>query len=406
MISYRNVSYDDYEDDYDLKDTVSYKSFHNISELQASASTDSQTQLNKNENLITNDADCLNECSNATKNQLYLNIHKPDLEHSSSPNNSSFKKSTNDLLHSQILSINLNELALNDSCKADNLLPLSNSFTSGTMNEVRELMGKSMSSLNINKNLCNNNLCKSQHACDNTCPLASEEQSCMSTPNATKSSLSIDSIYKQNMVINDTLLMNSPISRPNKLSLIENNYNDLFFKRNLVNSNRNLGEFVQNTSKALHDANMKNLFTNTNSEANDSMPRIQITDTCDNNHQEIRFNLESDSNNMQSSRSPSIMGYLTSASSLAITPTSMDRDNLNLSSNCLGPNRNANSSGKSRLKLTPPPLYLLPPSVSSSAIKTNSQNLNLNSSSSSNNLSSRLNEFNFLSESFYYIYET
>lgn len=109
---------------------------------------------------------------------------------------------------------------------------------------------------------------------------------------------------------------------------------------------------------------------------------ITITDTCDANMPEVEY--DSDFTRVENSRSPSFLGYMTSQSSLAVTPTDM------------GENKNRRSGGK-RSKTTPPPLFLVPPSASSSAIKNNSGlNLNLNSSSSSNNLSARLNEFNFL----------
>ena len=236
-------------------------------------------------------------------------------------------------------------------------------------------MAKSPSNLTINnvQTLCTNLACKNQHCDKDTCPLASEEQSCISTPTQTntKCSLSIESfvdkegweVTKSTSVEPQTCLL----SRPNKLTLV--NCSDVSNTPKVIKENPR----VKILQKERKDSDKCS--------SSDQTPQINITitDTCDSNR-EIEY--DSDFTRIDNSRSPSFVGYLTSQSSLAVTPS--DTEN--------------SQKVTKKSKLTPPPLFLLPPSASSSAIKTSNNNLNLNSSSSSNNLSARLNEFNFLSK--------
>lgn len=238
------------------------------------------------------------------------------------------------------------------------------SSNSGTFNDSNSLLGKSPSILTINRTL----------AGINDVPLASEEQSCMSTPNTTNLSLSIDSIYKQqqqltqpkNGIVNCNNTKQSLLSRPNQLDLID-----------------------KHTSIA-----SKTLATKTTSnDTNDGAPKIRITSTCDDS---VEFNYESDCVRLDPSRSPSYLGYITSTSSLSITPNSAyDLNGLNKTpAPSEDTTTNSKYSPKTKQKHIPAPLFLLPPSSSSLGIKNSSPNLN--SSSSSNNLSSRMNEFKHL----------
>lgn len=192
------------------------------------------------------------------------------------------------------------------------------------------------------------------------------------------------------------------LSRPNKLNLqlntemLTNNLNHLNIQQNqLTTANDWTTEPVQVASllnrrqsqKSKPSLLMNQVSNSTNGTFDQTPPQINITITdtgCDNNQEEVEY--DSDMTRVENSRSPSFMGYLTSQSSLAMTPTDMTINNKN------------RFAGK-KTKLTPPPLFLLPPSASSSAIKNNSSshiNLNLNSSSSSNNLSARFHDFNLL----------
>jgi len=136
-------------------------------------------------------------------------------------------------------------------------------------------------------------------------------------------------------------------------------------------------------------------------------PRIRITSICDDDgsNEKIKINYESGCMRLENSRSPSFLGYVTSTPSLSITPNSAYDINgiVNKSSPNFfldSPGSKNNSSFYKSIKSKPKLAYLLPPSVSSLAIKNSSSNINsspnLNSSSSSNNLSTRLNEFNNL----------
>lgn len=222
-------------------------------------------------------------------------------------------------------------------------------------------MTKSPSNLTINnvQTLCTNLTCKNQHCDKDTCPLASEEQSCISTPTqtTTKCSLSFESFVEKESLEPQTC----SLSRPNKLTLV--NYSDI--PQRITKTNPRITLLQEQEPEK--------------SSSTEQTPQINITitDTCDSNR-EIEY--DTDFTRVENSRSPSFVGYLTSQSSLAVTPSD---------------NETSRAVTK-KSKLTPPPLFLLPPSASSSAIKTSNNNLNLNSSSSSNNLSARLNEFNFL----------
>lgn len=191
------------------------------------------------------------------------------------------------------------------------------------------------------------------------------------------------------------------LSRPNRLNLqlnadmLTSNLNQLNIQRNqLTRPNDLVAEPDQitpllNTRGATQQKpplllNQVSNSTNTTFDQTPPQINITITDTgCDNNQEEVEY--DSDLTRVENSRSPSFMGYLTSQSSLAMTPTDLTVSNKN------------RFAGK-KTKLTPPPLFLLPPSASSSAIKNNSSgsHLNLNSSSSSNNLSARFHDFNLL----------
>lgn len=193
------------------------------------------------------------------------------------------------------------------------------------------------------------------------------------------------------------------LSRPNRLNLqlntdmLTSNLNQLNIQRNqLTTSNDSTAKLVlitpllHNTGGAKQQKSSPRLLnqvsnsTNTTFDQTPPQINITITDTaCDNNQEEVEY--DSDLTRVENSRSPSFMGYLTSQSSLAMTPTDVTVSNKN------------RFAGK-KTKLTPPPLFLLPPSASSSAIKNKSSgsHLNLNSSSSSNNLSARFHDFNLL----------
>lgn len=263
---------------------------------------------------------------------------------------------------------------------------LSYSITSSSIsNETQHLLAKSPSGLTINKSLCLNGT----NGTNDQCPLASEEQSCMSTPNTAKFSPSIDSIYKQN--ITNQLMLNQPqLSRPNKLNLIEKNYSS--------SSIHKVSITVQSPSiheQSLNASSYCLLNKNENGRVdarNGSESKPHITLQCENDDARS-INYDTDSNHMDNSRSPSFLGYITSASSAAITPVAATKEkhfnlsaSLNESSNSLRVNK-TNSKAK---KQTPPPLFLLPPSPSPYPNRNN-----FNSSSSSNNLSARLNEFSF-----------
>ena len=130
--------------------------------------------------------------------------------------------------------------------------------------------------------------------------------------------------------------------------------------------------------------------------SNDSAaPKIHITSICDDDESngKMNVNYESDCLRMGNSRSPSFLGYVTSTSSLSITPNSAY--DINGIVNETNSNNHHISAFSKSIKSKSKPDYLLPPSASSLVIKNSSSNIN--SSSSSNNLSTtRQNEFKYL----------
>jgi hypothetical protein len=268
---------------------------------------------------------------------------------------------------------------------------LSHSLTSSSISYdlAQNFLAKSPSTLTINKTLSTNT------NDGDTCPLASEEQSCMSTPNLTKLSPSIDSIYKQQQCesasqfqlqqqTNQPLQVqpNSTLFRPNQLDLLVKNYS---------NQNNTNPVLIKVQSPSNHDPSPSVLGIQHNSKAEkkfnfDFAPHITIQ--CENDDARSLSNYESDYNRLDNSRSPSFLGYLTSASSVAITPSSA---NIEMESFISNNSFSTNKKQKGEL----PPLLLLPPSHGSQRNK-----ISFNSSSSSNNLSSHklsINEFSFSS---------
>ena len=107
--------------------------------------------------------------------------------------NMKLKASTQNLANDSKSNKIFSDLIINELRDLEKKNILSHSLTSSSISydAMQNFLTKSPSSLTINKTLC------STTTNDDTCPLASEEQSCMSTPNLTKLSPSIDSIYKQ-----------------------------------------------------------------------------------------------------------------------------------------------------------------------------------------------------------------
>jgi len=342
IIKYKNVSYDEYEDDYvDNEDKIIV---NNDESLMKNISQNKNNQRPKTLSLVS---------SHLNENEF--NFLKINIDHEFNEN---FKKNMsidtsaaiNDTTIDSLDHINnakeLDEEKIENTNKEESC-STSNSGTNATNNNF----DKSPSVLTINRALYSNGTITDV-------PLASEEQSCMSTPNTTNLSCSIDSIYKQQQQQQQQkITTTATISRPNQLNLFE-----------------------------------KNTLTDPN---NDRAPQIRII--CDNNEADPKTNeYESDFTRLESSRSPSFLGYITSTSSFSITPNSAydlnvsnNNNNNNNKNNCL----TTNTSTKLKQKLIPAP-FLLPPSMSSLAIKYSSPNLN--TSSSSNNLSIRNNDFRYL----------
>ena len=339
-------------------------------------------KLEKLNNQINHDNNSTN--SDICKNDKRESADKLDTESSQQIDNSNADNNFTNETDNKGSIGNLNDPIINELSVLERNR-LSYSITSSSIsNETQHLLAKSPSGLTINKSLCLNGTNGNDQ-----CPLASEEQSCMSTPNTAKFSPSIDSIYKQN--ISNQLLLNQPqLSRPNKLNLIEKNYSS--------NSIHKVSITVQSPSiheQSLNASSYCLLNKNENGKVdarncNESKPHITLQ--CENDDARS-INYDTDSNHMDNSRSPSFLGYITSASSAAITPVAATKGkhfnlsaSLNESSNSLRVNKPSNKAKKQ----TPPPLFLLPPSPSPYPNRNN-----LNSSSSSNNLSARLNEFSF-----------
>ncbi len=256
--------------------------------------------------------------------------------------NMQLESNVNDLNNFNKLILNeLNDMEKMNSC-------LSHSITSSSIisNDVRQmLMKNSASSLTISKSLnLNGNL-----NMDGSCPLASEEQSCMSTPNQSKLSPSIDSLYKQNTQVN---VSSSPLLRPNTLNL-----------SNELNAAKN-------------NISIKIVSPSINTPILDMAPEIRIE--CDQND----INNGYFDQEQTASRSPSFLGYITSASSMAVTPCDLSATQSGsntLSTKGSKSNNNNNLSAKLKSKPNLPPLFLLPPSTSNNGIRSLSV--------SSNNLS-------------------
>ena len=217
----------------------------------------------------------------------------------------------------------------------ETILRKSNSFSSTSTNN--ESLIRSPSGLTISKFEQGAPVGNIPRLTDLACPLASEEHSCMSTPS--KFSPSIDSICK-------SAESSSPLSRPRTLNLSHKSRSSKNSKSPSVRRQTLIATTV------------------CVSESNDQAPEIRITHTCEDS--------ESESNKLSESRSPSFHGYLTSTSSLSLTPNIERSSSLQVS--------------QVRSKSKPSPLLLFPPSSSSLTIR--SSNLN---SPSLNNL--RVNEF-------------
>jgi hypothetical protein len=283
---------------------------------------------------------------------------------------------------------NFSDLIINELKDLEKKHILTHSLTSSSISNdlAHHFLAKSPSTLTINKTLSTNT------NDGDTCPLASEEQSCMSTPNLTKLSPSIDSIYKQQQSELNTqkiqqqqkqqqTQVNATLFRPNQLDLIVKNY---------TNQNNSTQVLIKVQSPSNHDPSPSILGIQQNIKAEqncnfDFAPHITIQ--CENDDARSLSNYESDFNRLDNSRSPSFLGYMTSASSVAITHSSTNNEIDSIISN--------NNYNSKKQKGALPPLLLPPPSHGSQRNK-----ISFNSSSSSNNLSSHklsVNEFSFSS---------
>ena len=200
----------------------------------------------------------------------------------------------------------------------------------------------------------------------------------------------------------------SPLyARPNQLDLQVKNYsstNNLSQVQIKVQSPSN-HDISPNVYSHQQYQQQQQTNTNTNNTVKnkfnfDFTPHITIQ--CENDDARSLSNYDSDFNRMDNSRSPSFMGYLTSASSAAITPSSTHNEieSILKSNHQYGPvaPTGGGGGGGKKQKGTLPPLLLLPPSQSSCSTQQQRNKISFNSSSSSNNLSSHklsVNEFNF-----------
>lgn len=239
----------------------------------------------------------------------------------------------------------INDLLINGEFERQNLI---HSYTNSSINkECQDLVSKSPSNLTINK--CLNNYFYNGLLTDSACPLASEEQSCMSTPNTSKLSPSIDSIYKQSTLSQ----MNIPLTRPNQLNLGE---------KKVKNDKVSIKILSPSNEPSLHSFVSDNDIKQANG---DGAPEIKIDLDSENVS-------EAEIKSKGSFKRPKL--FLAPDSGLSVC-------------------NEDKSDNKIRTK-QPPPLFLLPSSASSAHLQTNSYNsVNLNSSLSSNNLSTTYHEF-------------
>ena len=175
---------------------------------------------------------------------------------------------------------------------------------------------------------------------------------------------------------------NAPLFRPNQLDLLVKNYSQNSINQVLikVQSPSNHEPSPSVLVKPPHQINIaESKFNNF-----DFAPHITIQ--CENDDARSLSNYESDFNRMENSRSPSFLGYLTSTSSVAITPSSTNNEIEAIVSNSKYGSTKKQNRGLPPL-LLPPPLHV-----------TQRNKISFNSSSSSNNLSSHklsVNEFSF-----------
>jgi hypothetical protein len=340
-------------------------------------------QINHHDNSNSNSDVCASDKRESAIDKLDTES-SPQVDNSNNADNN-FTNNENDNKGS---SGNLNDSILNELSVLERNR-LSYSITSSSIsNETQHLLAKSPSGLTINKSLCLNGTSGNS----DQCPLASEEQSCMSTPNTAKFSPSIDSIYKQNIATQ--VLLNQPqLSRPNRLNLIEKNYSSSsssIHKVSITVQSPSIHEQSLNASS--HCLLNKNENGRGEARNGSETSKPHITLQCENDDARS-INYDTDSNHMDNSRSPSFLGYITSASSAAITPVAATKEkhfNLSASLNESSSSLRVSKPSSKAKKQTPPPLFLLPPSPSPYPNRNN-----FNSSSSSNNLSARLNEFSF-----------
>jgi hypothetical protein len=246
-------------------------------------------------------------------------------------------------------------------------------------------------------------------------PLASEEQSRLSTPNATKFSPSIDLIYKQNLSptsIAGAISATTTTSLPSELGFGASTNSQM--AKTLDLPGLNSGQLARPTNLNLFDKNVASLkkispqsayhlpneiirFDHT--DGLEVAPQIKITNTCGCSN-------ESDCSRIDTSRSPSFLGYVTSASSAAVTPFSIENENnysseLNFSKSVID-QKTSGANNSTKIKSRPNPLLLLPtpstanpPQITGKNTKSNNNNNLLNSSSSSAR-SGNQNNFSFL----------